>query len=63
MKKEDLVKELSKDFREQTIKVQRNSQNKSKVIRHYSQIINSSKKEHYNAVKKVNEINYENEEL
>ena len=63
MRKEDLVKELSKDFREQTIKVQRNSQSKSKIISHYSQIINSSKKEHYNAIKKVNEIKYENEEL
>ena len=52
MSEKDLVKELSKEYRELTTKMQRDSHNKSKVISHFSQIINSFKKEYQNTVKK-----------
>ena len=43
MNGKDVVKELAKRFRELTTKMQKDSQNKSKVIKHFSQIIKSTK--------------------
>ena len=57
------IKELAKEFRELTMEMQRNSQNKSKVISYFSQIISSTEKEYQNARKNVKELKNVNNEL
>ena len=47
----DEIKELAKEFKELATKMQSDSQNKNKVISHFSQIINSTKKQYQNAIK------------
>ena len=41
----------------------RDSQNKSKVISHFSQIINTTKKEYQSAAKEIKELTEENMQL
>ena len=43
--------------------MQRGNKNKNKVISHFSQIISSTKKEHQNATKNLNELKNEDNEL
>ena len=59
----DEIKELAKEFKELTTKIQRDSQNKNKVISHFSQIITSTKKQYQNAIKKLHELGNGNKEL
>ena len=61
MNEKHLIKELSKEFRELTTKMQRDSQSNSKVINHLSQIINSAKKKYQNAIKNMNKLKNKNE--
>ena len=56
----DEIKELAKEFKELTTEMQSDSQNKNKVISHFSQIINSTKKQYQNAIKKLHELENEN---
>lgn len=58
----DMIKSLFQDLKNLTTKMQKDSENKTKVINDFSWIINTTKKEYQNVINKTKDIQKEKED-